>query len=231
MNHKIVSPEEWLEARQKFLKEEKEFTRKRDELSQKRRNLPWVKIDKEYTFEGPKGPESLSDLFLDHSQLVIYHFMFGPDWEAGCKSCSFWTDNFQNLLEHLAHRDVSFVLVSRAPYEKLQQFKDRMGWTTKWVSSLDSKFNYDFNVTFDKKELEEEKAFYNYRLGTFPAEEAPGASAFIKVDNDIFHTYSTYGRGLDMLNTAYHILDIAPKGRDEDDLPYTMDWLRHRDSY
>ena len=157
--------------------------------------------------------------------------MFGPDWEAVCKSCSFWTDNFQNLSEHLAHRDVSFLLVSRTSTEKIEQFKTRMGWKTKWVSSLDSDFNYDFNVTFDKKELEEQKAFYNYRLGTFPAEEAPGASVFTRVDKDIFHTYSTYGRGLDMLNTAYHILDIVPKGRDEDNLPYTMDWLRHRDSY
>ncbi|MGK0297419.1 MAG: putative dithiol-disulfide oxidoreductase (DUF899 family) [Gammaproteobacteria bacterium] len=157
--------------------------------------------------------------------------MFGPDWEAGCKSCSFWTDNFQNLPEHLAHRDVTFLLVSRAPIEKIQAFKQRMGWTTKWVSSAGNEFNHDFNITFDKKNIESGEVYYNYRPGTFPSEEAPGASAFIKNEDGIFHTYSTYGRGLDMLNTAYHILDIAPKGRDEDDLPYTMDWLRHRDSY
>ncbi|MGY8814595.1 MAG: DUF899 domain-containing protein [Gammaproteobacteria bacterium] len=202
-----------------------------NELSQKRRTLPWVKIEKEYTFLGTEGLETLTDLFNNNSQLVIYHFMYGPDWEGGCKSCSFWTDNFQNLSEHLAHRDVSFLLVSSASIEKIQDFKQRMGWTTKWVSSAGNDFNFDYNVTFDKKNLEEGEVYYNYRLGNFPSEEAPGASAFIKNENGVFHTYSTYGRGLDMLNTAYHILDIAPKGRDEDDLPYTMDWLRHRDSY
>jgi predicted dithiol-disulfide oxidoreductase (DUF899 family) len=231
MSNKIVTRDEWLKARQKLLKKEKEFTRKRDALSKRRQELPWIKIKKEYTFQGPNGSESLIELFDGQSQLVIYHFMFGPDWEVGCKSCSFWADNFQNLSEHLAHRDVNFLLVSRTSIDKIEQFKKRMGWTTKWISSLDSDFNYDFNVTFDKKELENQKAFYNYRFGTFPAEEAPGASVFIKVDEDIFHTYSTFGRGLDMLNTAYHILDIVPKGRDENNLPYTMDWLRYRDSY
>ena len=231
MNQKIVSQEDWLVARQELLKEEKEFTRKRDELSEKRRSLPWVKIEKEYTFEGPDGRVSLSDLFQGHNQLVIYHFMLGPDWESGCKSCSFWADNFQNLTPHLAARDVSFLLVSRAPIEKIQAFKQRMAWDTKWVSSLGSDFNFDYNVSFDNQALEDNTAYYNYRKGTFPSEEAPGISAFIKQDGNIYHTYSAYSRGLDMLNTAYHILDITPKGRDEDNLSYTMDWLRHRDAY
>jgi predicted dithiol-disulfide oxidoreductase (DUF899 family) len=231
-NHKVISREEWLDARRELLAKEKEFTRLRDQLSQARRELPWVKIEKDYLFEGPNGKETLSDLFEGRSQLIIYHFMYGPDWEEGCPSCSFWADNFNGTGIHLSHRDITLIAVSRAPLDQLEAYKNRMGWSFKWVSSLGSDFNYDYQVSFTPDQLEKGKMIYNYRPGGFSGEEAPGISIFYKNEQgEVFHTYSCYSRGLDMLNGAYHYMDLAPKGRDEDDLPYTMAWLRRHDQY
>ena len=230
--HQIVSQEEWLEARKAHLTREKEFTRLRDQLSRERRALPWVKVEKDYVFQGPNGPESLGDLFDGRSQLLVQHFMYGPDWEEGCPSCSFWADSYDGFVVHLAQRDVTMVAVSRAPLVKLDAFKRRMGWSFKWVSSLGSDFNRDFQVSFTPDEMAKGEMTYNYETRGFPADEAPGVSVFIKnEDGEIFHTYSCYARGLDMLNGAYHYLDLVPKGRDEDDLPYSMAWVRRHDEY
>ncbi len=231
-NHRIVSSEEWLVARKEHLAKEKEFTRLRDQLSRERRDLPWVRVDKKYVFDGPKGKESLSDLFEGRSQIVVYHFMFHPSWDEGCKSCSFWADNFNGITVHLNHRDVTTVAISKAPLAKLETFKKRMGWSFKWVSSFDTDFNRDCHVSFTPEEMERGEMYYNYGMNKFPMEEAPGISVFYRdKDNSIFHTYSCYARGLDMLNGAYHYLDLVPKGRDEDSLSYHMAWLRHRDKY
>lgn len=229
---KVVSRSEWLAARKQFLSKEKEFTRLRDQLSAGRRALPWVKVDREYVFDAPGGRESLSDLFAGRSQLIVYHFMFGPDWNEGCKSCSFWADNFNGIDVHLKHRDVTLLAVSRAPLEKLEAYRKRMGWGFKWVSSFGNDFNRDFHVSFTREEISKGNVFYNYQMQKFPVEEAPGISVFFKdAKGEVFHTYSCYARGLDMLNGAYHYLDLAPKGRDEDGQAYTMAWLRHRDRY
>jgi predicted dithiol-disulfide oxidoreductase (DUF899 family) len=231
-NHRVVSKEQWLEARIEYLAKEKEFTRLRDQLSQARRELPWVKVDKKYVFDGPNGTETLSDLFNRKSQLIVYHFMFHPTWEEGCKSCSFWADNFNEITVHLNQRDVSLVAVSKAKVDQLNAFKKRMGWKFKWVSSFGNDFNRDYHVSFTPEELEKGEMYYNFKLGKFPSEEGPGISVFYKDTNgDIFHTYSCYARGLDMLNGAYHFLDLAPKGRDEEQLPYSMAWVRHHDKY
>jgi predicted dithiol-disulfide oxidoreductase (DUF899 family) len=228
---KVVSRDDWVAARKALLAEEKAFTRARDALSAKRRELPWVRVDKDYRFEGRDGAVSLAGLFDGHDQLVVYHFMFDPDWEIGCKSCSFWADNFNGITEHLARRDVAFAAISRAPYAKLAAFRERMGWTFPWVSSHGSDFNRDFDVTFSPEELARGKVYYNFRETTFPATEAPGISVFAKGDDGaIYRTYSTYGRGLDMMNTAYHYLDLVPKGRDEDGLPYPMAWVELRET-
>lgn len=231
-DHAVVSREDWLKARTALLEQEKEFTRARDALSSERRALPWVQIDKGYVFDGPSGKQSLADLFDGRSQLLIYHFMFGPDWEEGCPSCSFWADNFNGFTQHLAHRDVTMIAVSRAPLTKLEAYKKRMGWRFKWVSSFENDFNQDFEVSFSKEELESGGVRYNYRETSFPSDEAPGVSVFYKSEaGAVFHTYSCYSRGLDMLNAAYHHLDLVPKGRDEDDLPFSMAWVRRNDSY
>ncbi len=231
-NHKVVSREEWIAARKEHLAREKELTRMRDRLSAQRRELPWVKVAKEYAFNGDNGKETLADLFAGRSQLLVYHFMFHPDWEAGCKSCSFWADNYNGAVVHLAHRDVTLVAVSRAPLAKLQGFKERMGWSFKWLSSADTDFNKDYHVSFTSEEIAEGNAYYNYATGKFPVEEAPGISIFYRNDaGEIFHTYSCYSRGLDMLNGTYHLLDLVPKGRDEAELPYTMAWLHLHDEY
>ncbi|PCI42626.1 MAG: thioredoxin [Moraxellaceae bacterium] len=231
-DHKVVSRSEWLVARKELLSKEKEFTRLRDELSRERRELPWVKVDREYTFDAEGGQETLGDLFGRCSQLVVYHFMFGPDWEEGCPSCSFWADNFNNIPIHLQHRDVAFAAISRGPLKKLIDYKKRMGWGFKWVSSLESEFNQDYHVSFPSDKEEQGDVYYNYHMTKFPMKEAPGVSVFLK-DNDgnIFHTYSCYSRGLDMLNSAYHHIDLTPKGRDEDDLPFSMAWVRRHDRY
>lgn len=230
--NKIVSKEEWIVTRKEHLGKEKEFTRLRDELSKERRELPWVKVDKEYIFNSSSGKETLSDLFEGKSQLIIYHFMYGPEWEEGCPSCSFWADNFNGINVHLNHRDINLVCVSRAPTRELEAYKKRMGWSFKWLSSLDSDFNYDYQVSFTPEEMEKGEVYYNYKNGSFPSEEAPGISVFYKDEfGEIFHTYSCYSRGLDMLNGAYHYMDLVPKGRDEDELPYTMAWLCRKDQY
>jgi len=229
---KVVSREEWLAARRELLAAEKELTRARDELSRRRRELPWVKVEKRYEFQSPNGKESLADLFDGRSQLLLYHFMFGPDWNEGCPSCSFWADNYDGTVVHLNHRDVSFVVVSRAPLEKLEAYRRRMGWSFKWVSSFGGDFNYDFRVSFTPEEMKRGEMDYNYRQMKFPSEEAPGISVFFRDgDGAVFHTYSCYSRGLDMLNGAYHHLDLVPKGRDEEGLPYSMAWLRRHDRY
>ncbi|MFB3045463.1 MAG: DUF899 domain-containing protein [Acidiferrobacterales bacterium] len=230
--HKVVSAAEQLEVRKAFLAKEKELTRLRDQLSQECRQLPWVKVDKEYLFDGPDGQETLADLFAARSQLIVYHFMYHPSWKEGCPSCSFWADNFNGIIVHLNHRDVSMVAISKAPLKQLEAYKKRMDWRFKWLSSYDNDFNRDYNVSFTAEELAKGEAYYNYKMGAFPSEEAPGVSVFYKDEHsDIFHTYSTYARGLDMLNGAYHYLDIVPKGRDEEGLPWTMAWLRRHDSY
>jgi len=230
--HKVVTREEWIAARKEHLAREKELTRFRDQLSRERRELPWVRVDKRYVFDAPDGPETLADLFDGRSQLIVQHFMFDPSWDEGCKSCSFWVDNFDDIVVHLNHRDVTLVLVSSAPLDILQAFRKRMGWSTKWVSSLKTDFNRDYHVSFTDEEREQGKAYYNYALGSFSVNEAPGVSVFCKdASGVVFHTYSCYARGLDMLNAAYHLLDLVPKGRDEAGLPHTMAWLRHHDRY
>lgn len=230
--HAVVSRDEWVHARRDFLEKEKEFTRVRDELSRQRRALPWVKVDKEYVFHGLGGEETLAELFGDKSQLVVYHFMFGPDWQEGCKSCSFWADNYDGITVHLAQRDVTFVAVSRGPLDKLQAYQRRMGWSFKWVSSAGCDFNFDFQVSFRPADMDKGEVYYNYRTTRFPSDEAPGLSVFYKdADGAVFHTYSCYARGLDMLNAAYHHLDLVPKGRDETGLSYPMEWVRRHDQY
>jgi predicted dithiol-disulfide oxidoreductase (DUF899 family) len=231
--HKVVSHDEWIAARKAYLAEEKAFTRVRDELSRKRRALPWERVGKNYMFDTPDGKQSLADLFGGKGQLVIYHFMFGPDWEAGCPSCSFLADHFDGAVIHLAQRDVSFVVVSRAPLPQIEAFKRRMGWRFKWVSSFGGDFNHDYQVSMTPQEKAGGKVMYNYvSIESFPSEERPGASVFYKnAAGEVFHTYSTYGRGLDMLIGTYHFLDLAPKGRDEDELEWSMAWVRHHDRY
>jgi predicted dithiol-disulfide oxidoreductase (DUF899 family) len=228
----VVSPDEWLAARKRLLAKEKDFTRLRDELSRERRELPWVKVEKKYVFDTPSGKQTLSDLFQGHNQLVVYHFMFGPGWEQACKSCSFWADNFNGIVVHLKRRDVTLVAVSRAPLDKIQAFRKRMGWEFKWVSSFENDFNGDFHVSFTPEELAKGEVYYNYAMQKFPSDEAPGISVFYKnAKGEVFHTYSCYSRGLDMLNVAYHYLDLVPKGRDEEHLQFTMEWVRHHDRY
>jgi predicted dithiol-disulfide oxidoreductase (DUF899 family) len=230
--NKIVSHGEWIEARKALLQEEKEFTRARDALSRERQQLPWERVEKDYAFDGPRGKESLSNLFGGQSQLIVYHFMFGPDWEEGCKSCSFLADHFNPAIVHLRARDVAMVAVSRAPLTKLEAFRKRMGWDFKWVSSFENDFNSDYGVTFTEGEIDSGDADYNYKRQSFPSTEAPGASVFFKdADGEIYHTYSVYQRGLDMFITAYHYLDMVPKGRDEDGLSYGMEWVHLHDEY
>jgi predicted dithiol-disulfide oxidoreductase (DUF899 family) len=229
---KVVSPAEWLAARKAHLAKEKEFTRLRDELSRQRRELPWEKVEKNYVFEGPSGKQTLADLFGKRSQLIVYHFMFGPGWKEGCASCSFLADHFDGATIHLAHRDVTLAVVSRAPLAEIEAFKKRMGWRFPWVSSFSGDFNHDYHVSFTRDETAEGKVDYNYDMTEFPSEEAPGASVFFKDSaGDIFHTYSSYGRGLDILVGTYNFLDLAPKGRDEEGLAFSMSWVRHHDRY
>jgi len=230
--HRVVSHKAWIEARRKFLAKEKKFTRLRDELARQRRAMPWEKVDKDYVFDGPKGPETLSELFDGRSQLVVYHFMFAPEWSEGCKHCSFWADNFNGLGIHLNHRDVSFVAISRAPLAKLEAFRKRMGWSFKWVSSGQNDFNYDYQASFTPQEVESGAAFFNYSKSDVGVTDREGVSVFYKDQSGaVFHTYSSYARGIDMLNTAYHYLDLVPKGRDEDGLEFTQAWVRYHDRY
>jgi predicted dithiol-disulfide oxidoreductase (DUF899 family) len=228
---RIVSEAEWLIARKDLLTREKQLTRLRDEISRHRRELPWVKIDKEYLFDGPDGKETLADLFDGRTQLIVYHFMFGPGWEEGCKSCSFLADHFDGANWHLPHRDVTFVVVSRAALAEIKPFQKRMGWRFKWVSSHGSDFNFDYHVSATEDEQAEEKMYYNYETAELMSNEMPGLSVFYKDENgDIFHSYSAYARGLDILVGAYNFLDLVPKGRDENP-DSTMDWVRRHDQY
>ena len=230
--HKVVSPAEWLAARKQFLTKEKEFTRLRDELSRQRRELPWEKVEKNYVFDGPSGKVTIADLFDKRGQLIVYHFMFGPEWKEGCPSCSMLADHFDGLTTHLANRGTTLGVVSHAPIADIEAFKKRMGWKFKWVSSFANDFNRDYHVSFTKDEMAAGKVAYNYAETQFPAEEAPGASVFANdAAGNIFHTYSTYGRGLDILLGVYNFLDLVPKGRDEDGLAFTMAWVRHHDRY
>jgi predicted dithiol-disulfide oxidoreductase (DUF899 family) len=228
--HTVVSRKDWLAARKALLTKEKKFTRLRDQLSQERRQLPWVKVDKDYVFNGPQGKETLSELFDGRSQLIVYHFMFGPDWDAGCKHCSFWADNFDKIIVHLNHRDVTMVAASRAPYGKLAAYKKRMGWNFKWVSSGDTDFNFDYHVSFTPEEEAKKKAFFNYKIQDPGSSDREGASVFYKdPKGKVFHTYSTYARGIDMVNVTYHYLDLVPKGRDEG--KSGPSWLCRHDEY
>jgi predicted dithiol-disulfide oxidoreductase (DUF899 family) len=230
--HPVVSREEWTAARKALLAREKESTRLHDQLSAERRKLPWVKVEKDYSFDTPTGRKSLAELFDGRSQLVIYHFMFGPDWQEGCPSCSFVSDHLDGARTHLAARDVTLTMVSRAPLAKIEAFKKRMGWRFNWASSHGTSFNHDFGVTFTPEEIARGKVDYNYTLQEFPSAEAPGLSVFYKdPSGSIYHTYSTYGRGLDILVGTYVVLDMVPKGRDEDQLAFSMAWVRHHDRY
>lgn len=228
---RVVSQEEWIAARKELLAKEKSLTRQRDALAEERRRLPWVKVDKSYIFDTRQGKKSFAELFAGKSQLAIYHFMFGPDWEQGCPSCSLLADHFDNLAIHLAQRDVRFMIVSRAPLPKIDEFKKRMGWKFPWVSSYGADFNRDFGVSVAKEDAQKEH-IYNYALTKFPSEERPGMSIFYKnSDGQVFHTYSVYGRGLEDFMSVYAILDRVPKGRDEAGLSHGMAWVRHHDRY
>lgn len=231
-NPQVVSPSEWHAARLELLEREKDFTRERDALSAARREMPWEKVEKEYLFDTDKGQKTLADLFAGRSQLLIYHFMLGEDWKTGCKSCSFWADNFDGIDVHLANRDVTFLAISRASLDKIATFKQRMGWSFDWISSAPSQFNRDYNVSFDKANFETGKPQYNYRDLPYEMDEHAGVSVFARNNEDeVFHTYSTFSRGLDILNGAYNYLDLTPKGRDEGELEHPMSWLRHHDAY
>jgi predicted dithiol-disulfide oxidoreductase (DUF899 family) len=228
----VVSHAEWLTARKKFLTKEKEFTHLREELSRQRRALPWEKVEKRYEFDSTNGKITLVDLFDGRSQLIVYHFMFAPGWVEGCQSCSYWADHFDASTIHLAHRDTTFAVISRAPLAEIEVFKKRMGWKFPWVSSFESDFNFDYHVSFKPEERSKGKVNHNYTMEVFPPDEAPGTSVFAKDPaGEVFHTYSTFGRGFDILNGTYNFLDIVPKGRDEDDLAFSRAWLRHHDKY
>ncbi|HVU46878.1 MAG TPA: thioredoxin family protein [Terracidiphilus sp.] len=230
--HKVVSSSEWTAARKELLAKEKEFTRLRDELSRQRRELPWERVEKRYEFDGPDGKRTLADLFDSRSQLVIYHFMLGPGWKEGCPSCSFLADHFDGAAIHLANRDVTLAVVSHAPYAEIAKFRQRMGWRFHWYSSFMSVFNYDYQVSRTPAEQGRSQVYYNYDMVEFPPEERPGLSVFFKdASGEIFHTYSTYARGLDILIGAYNFLDFVPKGRDEAGLKHSMSWVRHHDKY
>jgi predicted dithiol-disulfide oxidoreductase (DUF899 family) len=233
-NHAVVSHERWIAARKKFLAREKELTHLRDQIANERREMPWEHVEKNYVFDTPDGRRSLADLFDGRSQLMVQHFMFGPGWEQGCPSCSFMADHTAGMQIHLEHRDVTFVAISRATLAEIERFRSRMGWQFRWVSSNSNDFNYDFHVSFTPEERAKAngEVYYNYGVTEFPAEEAPGISLFYKNDaGEIFHTYSTFGRGVEVMMGTYNMLDLAPKGRDEDDGPYKMNWVRHHDRY
>lgn len=245
-HHPVVSSEDWLARRKALLAREKELVRLGDELARERRALPWERVARNYVFDTPAGPRSLAELFAGRRQLVVQHFMFGPGWEEGCKSCSYMADHADGMLVHLAHRDVSFVAISRATLPEILSFKERMGWRFDWVSSSGNDFNRDFHVSFDPEDriagtafvdpntadLTTSRVYYNYGLTPFPNTEAPGVSVFWKDDaGEVFHTYSTFGRGVEVMMGTYRLLDLVPKGRDERDTFYKMEWLQHHDRY
>lgn len=232
LNHPVASRDAWLELRRALLAREKELTRLGDQVARERHALPWVRVDKPYTFATPDGPRTLVELFDGRRQLMVQHFMFGPGWEQGCKSCSFMTDQLQGAEVHLRHRDLSVVLVSRATLPEIERFRERMGWALRWVSAHDSDFNQDFHVSFSPQDRADGEVDYNYHRIAFPQDEAPGISFFVKDDaGEVFHAYSTYGRGVEVMMTAYRLLDMAPRGRDEAQMRFGMEWLRHHDRY
>ena len=230
--HTTVDAEQWRQARTEFLEQEKAFTRQRDALSAARRELPWLEITEDYRFDTPDGEVTLADLFGDRHQLLLYHFMMGPDWEEGCPSCSFWADNYDGTQVHLAHRDTAFAVVSRTSVDNIEAYRKRMGWSFRWVSSLNSSFNFDMGVSFTPEQVASGEKLYNYGTMAFGGDEAPGLSTFIRDDDGrIYLTYQTFARGLDMLNSTYHHLDLMAKGRDEDNLDWPMQWLHRHDAY
>lgn len=232
VDHPVVSKESWLAARKALLAHEKELTRLQDRIARERRALPWLRVDKDYRFDTPDGPRRLADLFEGRRQLLVQHFMFAPGWEQGCKSCSYMADHNDGANLHLAQRDVTLLVVSRAPLSDIQRFRERMGWRFKWVSSYGTDFNRDFGVNFSADEVADGNADYNYMIQRFPHEEAPGISVFYRDDaGQVFHTYSRYGRGVEAMMHTYALLDLTPKGRDEDGLDYPMAWVRHHDRY
>lgn len=229
---KVVSHEQWLKARLELLAAEREHTHQRDALARRRRALPWERVGKQYVFDTPEGQRTLAELFEGRRQLLVQHFMLGPGWEQGCPSCSFMADHTDGMNIHLQHRDVTFLAVSRAPLAEIERFRRRMGWQFKWVSSNGNDFNYDFHVSFTPEERAQGEVYYNFGMTDFPAEEAPGISLFYKNEaGEVFHTYSTFGRGVEVMIGAYNMIDLAPKGRDERDVPNKMEWVRHHDRY
>lgn len=232
MTHPVVSRDRWIAQRKTLLVREKELTRLRDQIARERRALPWVRIEKDYVFDAPEGRRTLAELFEGRRQLMVQHFMFAPGWEQGCKSCSFMADHIDGANVHLTQRDLTLLVVSRAPLSDIERFRERMGWRFKWVSSHGSDFNRDFDVSFTPEEVAQGDVYYNYGMRPFGAEEAPGISVFTKdAAGDVFHTYSTFGRGVELMMGAYSLLDLTPKGRDEDGLSHTMEWVRHHDRY
>jgi predicted dithiol-disulfide oxidoreductase (DUF899 family) len=231
-NHRIVSRDEWVAERKALLAHEKELTRLHDRIARERRALPWVRVEKSYVFDAPEGRRTLAELFEGRRQLLVQHFMLAPGWEQGCPSCSFMADHSDGMNVHLAHRDVTLVAVSRAPLAEIERFRRRMGWQFKWVSSHGSDFNYDFGVSFTPEEVANGELCYNYGTWPFAYEEWPGISVFFKNDaNEVFHTYSTYGRGVEVMMGTYNMLDLTPKGRDERNVEHKMEWVRHHDRY
>jgi len=232
VNHPVVSSDRWVAERKKLLARERELTHLRDQIARERRALPWERIDKQYVFDAPEGRRTLAELFEGRSQLLVQHFMFGPGWEQGCPSCSYMADHTDGMNVHLAHRDITFVAISRAPLAEIEPFRQRMGWQFKWVSSFGSDFNHDFHVSFTAEEKAKGEVEYNYAVQSFESEELPGISVFYKDDaGQVFHTYSTYRRGVEVMMGAYNMMDLTPKGRDERDVPYKMEWVRHHDRY
>jgi predicted dithiol-disulfide oxidoreductase (DUF899 family) len=229
--HKVVSPKQWLAARKRLLVKEKKFSKLRDQLNRQRRELPWAKVDKEYVFDTPRGRRTLAQLFDGRSQLIVYHFMFGPGWKDGCPHCSFWADHYDSVNHHLGARDTTFVVISRAPLKEIAPFKKRMGWRFNWVSSNETDFNFDFNVSFTPEQIRSRKVFYNYVSGPMGIDEREGVSAFYRDKRgDVYHTYSSYARGIDLMNTTYNFLDLTAKGRDEHP-DHPQDWVRYHDKY
>jgi predicted dithiol-disulfide oxidoreductase (DUF899 family) len=232
LNHAVVSRDRWIARRKALLAREKELTRLGDEIARERRALPWERIEKDYVFDAPDGRRTLADLFEGRRQLLVQHFMFGPGWEQGCPSCSFMADHTDGMNVHLAHRDITMAAISRAPLADIEHFRRRMGWQFTWVSSNGSDFNFDFGVSFTPEQQARDEVYYNYGVRSFLSEELPGISVFYKDDaGTIFHTYSTFGRGVEVMMGAYHLIDLTPKGRDEEDVPYKMNWVRHHDRY
>jgi predicted dithiol-disulfide oxidoreductase (DUF899 family) len=232
VSHTVVPRDRWVAERKALLAREKELTRLRDQIARERRALPWVRVDKPYIFDAPEGGRSLAELFEGRRQLLVQHFMFAPGWEQGCPSCSFMADHIDGMNVHLAHRDVSLLVVSRAPLADIEHFRQRMGWRFKWVSSFANDFNHDFAVSFTPEEQAKGEVYYNFGMQPFPTEEAPGVSVFYR-DNagKVFHTYSTYGRGVEVMMGTYNLLDLTPKGRGERDVGHKMEWVRHHDRY